>query len=408
MKKPLLLIGLLLGTGLAVGQNINDNKVSFDYIQLPLIKIDDAFKKYELRIEHSYKAANEDSLQRFELQRTVAMQQFEIANARYHRQRDSLQYLYLLQLANWEKQVNAGTTTADGKPLPKPNPPFLPDPPVYPNLKAPYFHSDYSDNAIKNEVKIEGFEEGLGGSILTVDLLPIRDIRIVEKKTGSGTSTKYQYSCRYVLPVHVKLATPTDGVLMDIVLFEQTRTYDMKDYKSQYEHQLYMLQYRDQFYAELERHARQKSIREANDYINDQVGYVRRTRHTEIYSVKKFKHYEYSDVTNAYSATVQALSLVGKDRNCSGAQASLEKALKQWNEIMMESNTYDNNARINDKISAMIQCNIAEIQLWMAKFNEADATLNLVLNSGVFKGKSHAKDMQHFYEDRAKRWAVHY
>ena len=113
-------------------------------------------------------------------------------------------------------------------------------------------------------------------------------------------------------------------------------------------------------------------------------------------------------MTNAYSATVQALNLIKNDRDCSGAQEKLEAAVALWNEIMLESNTYDNKARINDKITAMIQCNIAEIQLWQTKFSEANTLLNLVINAGVMKAKSHAKKMKPFYENREKRWNVNF
>ena len=406
MKRILLIASFLGCLSIGFGQNINDNKVSFSYIQLPLIKIDDAFDTYEVRVSHAYKSANEDSLLLFQARQDAAMQEFERRRVRYQQTRDSLERIYLRQLANWEKQVNAGALTSAGQPLPKPNPPMFPEPPMYPNLKQPRLHTDYDESTVKNTMRVQGFEQGLGGSILYIDLQPIQNIRIVQKRKGSGSSTKYQYTCEYVLPVHIKLETPTQGVLIERMLFQGKKTYKMKDQKSQYDHQLYMLDNGDQFYIDLERHARQQALQAANDFVNDQVGYVNRTRSTEIYSVKKFKNYDYSDVTNAYSTTVEALNLVDNDRDCSGAQEKLEKAMALWNEIMMESNTYDNKARINDKISAMIQCNIAEIQLWQSKFNEAGATLNLVLNSGVLKGKTHSKRMRSFYDTRAKRWNV--
>jgi hypothetical protein len=230
----------------------------------------------------------------------------------------------------------------------------------------------------------------------------------VQTIKGTGAATKYQYTCEYVLPIEIKLETPTQGVLLERVIFNEKRLYGMKEQSSQYDHQLFMLDNADQFYADLESYARNNAIKEASNYVNDQVGYVNKKRNTEIYSVKGFKGHDYSDVTNAYSLTVQALSMVVKDRDCSSAQDKLEAAMKLWEEIMMESNTYDNKARINDKVSAMIQCNMAEIQLWQAKFSEANATLNLAKNAGVFKAKSHANSMASFYAERQQRWEVNY
>jgi len=408
MKRLLLITFFLCGLTIGFGQNINDNKVSFGYIQLPLILIDDAYDNYEVRVSHAYKAANEDSLILFQARQDAAMQLFERNRVRYQQSRDSLQRIYLKQLSTWEKQVNAGAVTGNGQPLPKPNPPLFPEPPMYPNVKQPRLHTDYADATVQNSVKVDGFKQGSGEVILYVDILPMRNIRIIEKKKGTGASTKYQYTCEYVLPIDIKIETPTQGILVQKVVLNGKRTYKMKEQKSRYDHQLYMLDQGDQFFLDLERYARQQAMKEANDFVNDQVGYVTRKRNTEIYSVKKFKNYDYSDVTNAYSATVQALSLVKNDRDCSGAQDKLEEAMALWNEIMLESNTYDNKARINDKITAMIQCNIAEVQLWQTKFNEANTLLNLVINAGVMKAKLHAKKMKPFYEKREKRWNVNF
>ena len=408
MKRTVLIASFLCSLNIGFSQNINDNKVSFNYTQLPLLKIDKAFNSYEVRVVHSYKSANEDSLLLFQARQDAAMQDFERRRIRYQQSRDSLERLYLRQLSSWEQQVNAGVVTTGGQPLASPNPPFFPEPPAYPNIKQPHLHTDFDEEVVKSSVQLQGFEQGLGGSILFIDLQPIQNIRIIQKKKGTGASTKYQYTCEYILPVHIKLETPTQGILLQRVLFERKKTYKMNEQKSQYDHQLFMLDNEDQFLLELELYARKQAINEANNFINEQFGYVNKTRNVEIYSVKKFKSYDYSDVTNAYSATVEALSSIRNDRDCSGAQAKLDHAMKLWNEVMLESNTYDNKARINDKVSAMIQCNIAEIQLWQSKFNEANSTLNLVLNSGVLKGKTHVKRVKSFYDKRAKRWKVNY
>ena len=404
---------ILLGLTLIVfnclnAQNINDNKVSFSYIQLPLIKIDDGLTKYEVRVSHGYLDANKDSLALHEARKAEAQESFDRALLTYQNTCAAIKRNYLTNMAKWETQSNAGVTTSSGLPLPKPVNPVYPAPPVYPAVKAPRLHTEYDEEIAKRGINIDGFESGLGGSILSLNLLPIRNIRIIKTRKGSGGSTKYQYKCEYTLPIELKLETPTQGPILDRILFQEKKSYSMKEYKSQYDFEIYMLDNEGKFYEELERQARSKAIAWANTFINDQVGYVNKRRNTEIYSVKKFKNYDYSDLTNAYSATVQALTLIGNERDRSSAMDKLDAALELWREIMMESNTYDKKARINDKISAMIQCNIAEIQIWQSKFNEANATLNLALNSGVLKAKIHARKMPSLYSSLEQRWRVNY
>ena len=408
MKTTFFSLVFLFVAQISLGQNIRDNKVDFNYIQLPKILIDKSFNQYEVRVNHNYLDANEDSLALYAVKQDAAKKEYEANIARYYSTKDSLERLYLVQLSAWEKQLNAGATNGQGQPIVQPTAPIFPEPPVLRRIEEPRLHTKLDEETVSNGVQIQGYEQGIGGSILNISIDPLRVLRIVEKKKGTGASTKYTYTCEFSLPVQIKLETPTQGVLIDQLIQGANQTYKMKEFSSKYDYQLYMMDHANEFYSELERYARQRAISSASSYLNEQVGFMNKTRRTEIYSVRKFKSYDYTDVTNAYTATVQALALVGKDRDCSSAQDGLEKALALWNEIMIESNTYDGKARINDKISAMIQCNIAEIQMWQADFSSSEATLNLAINAGVLKAKNHANSAQSFLQYRKERWNANY
>ncbi len=383
-------------------QNISDNKITFQYTQLPLVKIEKDFQTYETRVAHGYLSSNEDSLSNYALQQEVAQQNYESALVNYRSQKKNILKQYYRSMAIWEKAVN------EGVPAIKPIKPKMPHLPSYQEVLRPRLSSPIADEKVKQGIDIKGFKKGLGGSILTIDVQAIRNIKIIQKKSGSGKSTKYKYDCEYSLPVLIKFETPVDGVVLQEVVLRNVQKYKMKDFKSQYDFKIYWLENQELFYSELENYARTQAIKFANEYVNDQLGYVAKSRSTEIYSVKKFKSYDYSDITNAYSATVLALNLVSKDKEHKGAKAKLEVALAQWNEIMMESNSYDKKARVNDKISAMIRCNIAEIQLWLNQFDEAQATLNLAENARVLKAKNHVRGTKAFYTNSKTRWNVHY
>jgi hypothetical protein len=135
---------------------------------------------------------------------------------------------------------------------------------------------------------------------------------------------------------------------------------------------------------------------------------VKSSRSTEIYTIKKYKDYEYSDVVAAFTLTTQAFTLVGKDRNRASAIAKLDLAIDKWKSILEESNLYDEKSRVNDKITAMIQCNLAELLIWKGDFDQAELYVNLALNSKVFKFKNQAERVQGFYADQKLRWGVHY
>ena len=406
--KTLLLSIVFLGVLPAVfAQNIDDNRISFNYVQLPYIKVDKLFTKYDLKVVHGYQQGNQDMLAAHETNKQIAFQVYEQNLLRHNRSVDSINTIYYRLMAQWEKDVNAGKLGANGLALPQPATPIYPVAPMFPVLEAPRLNTPLDENTVLNGIGIQGFERGFGGIVVTVNILSLSNIFIEERKTGSGTTTKYTYTATYRLPVEVTVESPTQGKLIFLRILEGTQTYKIGEYSSAYDYKLHMLQNKERVMNELEAAARAQAIRETNDYLNNQIGYVNATRTVEIYAVKSYKNYEYSDVTAAYTKTVQALQLVSQDRNRASAIAAIDEALKMWGEIMEESNTVDNKARINDKITAMIQCNMAELHAWKGNYDGCDLNYNLAINEGG-KFKRHANDHKGFFSDQRKRWNAHY
>jgi hypothetical protein len=402
MKKITLLLLAFMTIGSSFAQNIDDNKVNFPYIQLPYKKINPIFTTYEVRVNHSYKNANNDSLTVYNARKEAAQKAYDVQYNTWLEQKKVIDRTYLTQMAQYEKNVNSGVAAT------VPTNPVYPPAPVFPVMEKIRLHSELADADVSNSVVLQGYEKGLGGSIVMVDIHPIRSVKIIETKTGSGAATKYEYKCQYILPVELTVESPTDGQLYKKILFDNVQNYTMKSYPSKYEYMVWAMDNLEKFYTDMERDVRKSALNEVNSILNDQFGFVKMTRGTEIYSVKKFKDYEYSDVITAYTLTNQAFTNVAKDRNRATASAKLDEAIAKWKAILQESNTIDEKARINDKITAMIQCNLAELYVWKGDFDQAEIYLNLALNSGVMKFRNHAERMQGYYKDQRVRWEVHY
>lgn len=407
MKTLLLIVSFIGSFSIAFGQMIDDNKIQFTYTQLPYYKIDAPFTKYDVKVVHGYEQSNQEVLAAHELNKKAALDIYEQAMIQHKETTEALDVNYYRLMAKWEKDVNAGKTQANGQPLLQPTAPAYPPAPVFLGLEAPRLNTPLDENSVLNGINIAGFEKGLGGFVVTVNLLGLDNIQINESKKGTGTATKYTYTATYTLPVEVTVETPTQGKLIYLRIMEGRQSYTIGTYDSKYDHNVYMLTNKEKFHTDLETAARNRAITETNDYLNDQIGFVQRTRNAEIYSVKRFKSYDYSDVTVAYTKTVQALMMVSQDRDRSSAKAKIDEAMADWKMIMEESNSYDNKARINDKITAMIQCNMAELLAWKGEYDLAQMNVNLAINEGG-KFKRHAAGEQNFYADQKKRWNVHY
>jgi hypothetical protein len=386
----------------SIAQNIDDNNITFGYVQLPLQKLSTAISSYEIRVVHSYKSANEDSLKVFQQRKELVEKNYRSQYDLWLTQKKNIDKQYYAQLAQYEKNVNAGIAAT------VPAAPIYPASPLYIPVEAPRMHTDISDTEVGSTIDIKGFTKALGGAILTIDILPIRDIRIIETKSGSGASVRYEYRCQYILPVDVSFDTPTDGSRLKKRLFDVVQFETMRTYNSRWEYLSWLADNEQQFYRDLERSARKRAFADINALLNDEFGYAVINRSAEIYSVKKYRDYDYTDVVTAYTASTQALSNVGKDRNRATAMDKLDQAILQWKNILQDSNPSDEKSRVNDKISAVIYCNLAELLVWRGDFDQAELYVNLALNSGVMKARNHAERVQAFYADQKKRWQVHY
>ena len=165
---------------------------------------------------------------------------------------------------------------------------------------------------------------------------------------------------------------------------------------------------RASFYDQIESEGRSAAILSTASIIDDQFGYINKSRKAEVYSVKKYKDYDYTDVIMAYNKTSEALMMVGESRDRSSAFDALNEAREMWLEILQESNLQNRKERINAKISAVIWCNLAEIAVWMGDFTQADIHVSNVKNSGVFKAKNHINGETSFYNDQKNRWKANY
>jgi hypothetical protein len=106
----------LLSINSIFAQNIDDNKINFQYIQLPLQKINPLFTQYEVRIQHDYRRANEDSTQVFNQRKQLQEVAYQNQYTAWLNQKKQLDRQYLTQMAAFEKAQLAGTpanTTTD-------------------------------------------------------------------------------------------------------------------------------------------------------------------------------------------------------------------------------------------------------------------------------------------------------
>ncbi len=383
--KNLYLFALLFSFQLSA-QNIDDNYVNFNYTQLPLVKVDESLRSYRFEVGTDVQGANADSAMIYQMRLDLAMKNYE-----------TQMETWLSQMSLLQQQENTtGLSQAAN----------YPQKPSLEVVLKPLQHTS-TTTASAAGIKISGYSEGNDGLLVRFLLQPIKNVRFNYSKKGEGSNTKYDYKCSYTLQTKVEVVHPEKGTIYEKTL-GGTRNKGLGKYKSTYDFKKWYMNNRANFYTQIESEGRSAAISSTASTIDGQFGYINKSRKAEVYSVKKFKDYDYTDVIMAYNKTSEALMMVGGSRDRSNAYDALDEAREMWLEILQESNLQNRKERINAKISAMIWCNLAEIAVWMADFTQADIQVSNVQNSGVFKAKNHINGETSFYNDQKNRWKANY
>jgi len=367
-------------------QNIDDNFVTFNYTQLPLTSVDEGLRSYRFEVVTDVEGANMDSTSTYQIRLDNAVSLYQ------KRMETWLSKMSLLQ----QQENSSGLSQSMNYPA-KPSLDLV--------LK-PIQHS-VSTNATASGIKISGFNEGADGLLVKYTLLPLKNMKFSYSKKGEAANTKYDYKCSYVLQAKMEVIDPSNTVLFEKIV-GGTQIKSLGKYKSTYDFAKWYMNNRTSFYSQIESEGRKAAVSGSAGALDSQFGYINKSRKAEIYSVKKYKDYDYTDVILAFDQTSKALIQIEGSRDRSEAMDALDNAREMWLTILEESNLQNKKERINAKVSAMIWCNLAEIAVWMADFNEADNQVSKTMNSGVFKAKSHIKGEKSFYADQKTRWNANF
>jgi hypothetical protein len=398
-----LLLPLFIGAGVfSFAQNVTENRVSFNFIQLPTNPIAEEFKTFNVMVERKFEQANEDSLTTFQMKIEAATAQYDAEMAAWREQKRVVQRDYLQKMATWQKSSNAGNAAV------KPADPVFPPQPVMNEVEQPHLHSDITDQEVQNAVSLAGFDRGEGGATITVGVMPLSDVKINMTTKGEGAAIKYNYAANYKLPLEVKIETPSQGVIFQTIILNSIRSYNMNSYASQYEFDLWWMDNKLKFWTDLERYARTEALKSVNQTVNDKSGYPVKSSTIEVYTIKKFKDHSYNDLVNAYTAASQGYQAISQSRDRKNGVSKLNEAITIWKQALTESDVNNSKARVNDKVTAMLQCNIAMAYIWLSEYDKAEQYINQAVNSRVGKFKRVAQGYKGYLNERKIRWNTNY
>jgi hypothetical protein len=394
MKRILLL--LIVAGNSIIAQNIDEQRVSFQYEQKPLYSIDKS-TPYSISIGYmEYAQKSNDSLVRYE----YLMTQFEQSYNDWYLQKLKIDKSYLLDMSSWEKGRVANPA------LPQPIKQVYPPQPFKEELDLPILLIDVNQEVVENTIRIAGFSIGEGGLKVVYSPAGIENVKIEKKIKNSGTTKSIEYTLKYTSPYSIKAVLPRGeeegGYIFSKSGGANSQSYKIGSFDTEYDYEYWKIDNYNQMWKTVQANALNKNLEEANRLLNDYLGYPIKNIALDIYTVKKFKGMDYSDFIKAYTLAKQGYVSISNESQ-KYVTAQLKKAIAIWEEAEKESYIQDRKARVNKKVTGIVYVNLARAYLWSKDFNKADYYIQKAISLGVSKYKNQAQRLQPMVDSMRKR-----
>jgi hypothetical protein len=420
MKQSFTLIILLTTLTInAFTQKVAMEKVTYDYIRLPLQSIDAEIKNYYTEIKKEY--SESIMSKRLDYER-----KFEQAKARYDQQLkywldevDSIEMRYEAALEEYAERrglsINSSAVinAPDApKPLPYPRKPRKDFP------EKPYFPRDYDLTSLERQFgEIEGYTRSQDNAISAQIILhgfQANPVKIKETKSSSTvngqsvTSKYYSYEFNFKHPMSLRVELPGQGVVFDEML---KSTLNERNYRTPKKSTMVELKYwwernRENILKDLDEQLTKSNLQLIHDLLNSEFGYAKTDRTTKVCWAKGNK-FNYDDLYNAYENAVAGYSILDDGIEKDDAQEEIQKAIDIWENVVESYDPKQKKDRLTDKIISGIHYNLAEAYIWMDDYINAQKHLNRIELLNVNKFEKMAAELQKFLNDQKNRYNAH-
>ncbi|MDB5236025.1 MAG: hypothetical protein JWR44_3018 [Hymenobacter sp.] len=392
---PLFGAALLLAVA-AHGQSIDAQKVTFDYVRLPLVPVPAGTRSYspevELRYVESVKQQKADHIS------AVAEAKDKAEKDKQEYKAQSLKDKALNRiLLDERKPGGAVIPTADYTAQ------------VYdaPTLAATYVTLSGMQRAqgtagdLHVTVSVDGFTQG------PINAVQIKGTSASIGGVSTGDGIRHAYEVSYKSPITVKVTTKDGKVLLDEML-EATNTYAIgktEAYATEEKLNNFWRANQGAFLRQLDENSMKANMKLVADFLDSKLGQRPVTRTTSVWVVED-KKVNYDEFPQAYEKALGGYKLLADPTRAADAQKQIGEAAALWGKALTESNTKDKKARINEKVTAATLFNAAEANMWLNNFDETDRLLGKLRLLDISRYNTLAKELDATAQDQRTRFAA--
>lgn len=388
MRSPFILLGatLLLSMN-ARGQSIDAQKVTFDYVRLPLIPLPAGTHTYSPEVVLRYAD---------DVKQQKAAHESAVAEAKTKAEKDKQEYK-----AQSLKEKALNRFLLDQR---KPGEAVIPPA----NYTAQLFDANTlastyvavsglqraqgATGDLRVTVSLDGFTLGPTTSIM------MRDGRKVDATTATGPGLKQAYEVSYKSPVSIKVTTK-DGTVLSDELLEASTAY------TSIATEVYGSAEQPTFLRQLDENIMKTNMKLVTEYLDSKFGQRTVTRNTAIWVVTD-KKINYDEYPQAYVKALMGYKMQSDLTRATDGRKQISEAVAMWDKALTESNPKDKKARIDEKVTAATLFNDAEANLWMNNFDEAELLLARLKLLDISRYNTLAKELSTVLQDQRTRYAA--
>ncbi len=386
MKIKILGISVLIAANTFIGsaQNIDRNDVKFDYIQLPLKPLEKSIKNAQTKANMAYasdvasqKLSHDEKIKKADADYQEALKDYEVRKKEAKTRYDGL-------MAEWNKKSLAERLLLKDK---EPKMEYV-SVPYKQNPVEEKYQKVFDDGLVASYVKLEGFKSAADNAAkITIKLLGFessepkklnKSTNSVAMKGGATTTTTY-YWCEveYKHPVGYKVELPNGEVVLEDYPKDMAEfsTYKSPEYKSEGEFNSFWNSNKDATMQRLQNEIVEKNLKAVNALLNDDYGYRKMSRETELYMVSN-KANDYPEYKEAYDDALEGFKGMTQDATKAASIEKIKKSIETWEKDMKESAPDDKKARIDFDVTVATLFNLIEAQSWVGDFTKASDNLS--------------------------------
>ncbi|WP_157886722.1 hypothetical protein [Hymenobacter sp. PAMC 26628] len=396
MRSPLTLLGAaVLLSATAHGQSIDAQKITFDYVRLPLVPLPAGTHSYSPEVALRYTDA---------VKQQKADHETAVADAKSKAEKDKQEYKAqslkekalnrllldqhkpgeaVIPMADYAAQVYDAKTLAS----------------TYVNLSG-LQRAQGADGDLRVLVSLDGYTQGPVTPVATQGSLKV-------SASATGPGTKHGYEVSYKSPVSVKV-TAKDGTVLSDELIEATTAYTVvntETFLGDEELNNYWRKNQMAFLRQLDENIMKTNMKLVAEYLDSKFGQRPITRNTAI-TVVSDKKINYDEYPQAYMKALMGYKLLADPTRAADAQKQIGEAVALWDKALAESNPKDKKARIDEKVTAATLYNDAEANLWMNKFDEAEMLLARLKLLDISRYNNMAKELGVVVQDQRTRYTA--